>query len=307
MSARIGLYLPQVGFPFDEILRRARLCEDLGIESLWLMDHLYPPDLPDVPSFEAWTLATALLARTERLRVGHLVLSTTFRWPALLGKMATSLDVLSGGRLELGLGSGSYEAEHRAAGIPWGDSRDRARRLAESLEVVSSMFGRPAREGGAGVPVPPNLPPPTRAGGPTIHVGGVGERLVLPLVARFADVWNCPTYAIGELDRKRRALDRRCADIGRDPASLRTSLEAVLVLVESERSLPRAREVAERRFGGPGWGLREGGFLGTPERIVERIRDHRSRGVDSFVFFLHDRASEDTLRLLSERVLPFVE
>lgn len=307
VAPEVGIYLPQVGFAFEEMLARAQLCEDLGVGSLWLMDHLYPPEMPDVPSLEGWTLATALLARTQALRIGHLVLSATFRPPALLGKMATTLDVVSGGRLEVGLGSGSYEPEHAAAGIPWGTARDRARRLEDSLEVISAMFGRTVPGAPAGHPVPPNRPGPVRKGGPRIHVGGVGERGTLPLAARFADVWNCPTYAVGAFEHKRRALFRECARIGRDPSTLESSLEAVMVLVEHERDLPAAREQAERRFGGPGWGLADGGFIGTPERIRERIHHFVALGVGSFVFFLHDRGRGDTLRLLAERVLSEID
>ena len=122
MAERVdfGIYVPQLAFGYDDVLGRARLCDELGISSLWLFDHLYGPELPDTPAFEGWTLATALLAQTTRLRVGHLVLCATFRHPALLAKMATTLDVISGGRLELGIGSGSYEPEHERAGIPWG-------------------------------------------------------------------------------------------------------------------------------------------------------------------------------------------
>lgn len=301
---RVGIYLPQVGFTYDEILARARACEDAGIGTLWLMDHLYPPEMPRVPSFEGWTLATALLAQTERLRVGHLVLSATFRPAPLLGKMATSLDVISGGRLELGLGSGSYEPEHHAAGLPWGTVRDRAKRLEESLEVVSGMFGRETSGAGPEPALPPNLPPPVGPRGPRIHVGGVGEKLILPLVARYADVWNCPTYAIAAFEEKRAALHACCASLGRDSAEIECSLEAVLVLVEREEDEPAARELAERRFGGPGFGLHDGEFIGTPERVLERIEHFRSRGVDSFIFFLHDRGQPQTFQLLAERVLP---
>lgn len=301
---RVGIYLPQVGFTYDEMLARARACEDAGIGTLWLMDHLYPPEMPTVASFEGWTLATALLAETERLRVGHLVLSATFRPAPLLGKMATSLDVISGGRLELGLGSGSYAPEHEAAGLPWGSLRERAARLEESLEVVSGMFGRGGDRSSMARPVPPNLPPPIQAGGPRIHVGGTGEKLILPLVARYADVWNCPTYAIAAFDEKRAALHESCAILGRDPAGIECSLEAVLVLVERAADEPAARELAERRFGGPGFGLHDGGFIGTPDRVLRRIEHFRRRGVDSFIFFLHDRGEAATLRLLAEHVLP---
>ncbi len=135
-----GIYVPQLAFSYDDILGRARLCEELGISSLWLFDHLYGPELPDTPAFEGWTLATALLAQTERLRVGHLVLCATFRHPALLAKMATTLDVISGGRLDLGIGSGSYEPEHERAGIPWGSFAERSELLGETLEIITRMF-----------------------------------------------------------------------------------------------------------------------------------------------------------------------
>jgi len=105
-----GVYLPQVSLTFEQMLGRALECERLGYDALWLYDHLYAPGLPSVPSLEPWTLATALLARTSRLRAGHLVLCNNFRHPAVLAKMATTLDVISGGRLELGIGSGSVEA-----------------------------------------------------------------------------------------------------------------------------------------------------------------------------------------------------
>jgi alkanesulfonate monooxygenase SsuD/methylene tetrahydromethanopterin reductase-like flavin-dependent oxidoreductase (luciferase family) len=304
---KFGIYLPQVGFGYDELRARAQLCEALGIGSLWLMDHLYPPELPDVPSFEAWTLATALLAQTTRLRVGHLVLSATFRHPALLAKMATSLDVVSAGRLELGIGSGSYAPEHERAGIAFGPARERAGLLRDTLEILTRSFRAP-RCDFAGerfrVRDLPNLPPPVQRAGPPIHVGGAGERFTLPLVARYADVWNCPTYALGELARKRDALAAACAAIGRDPASIEHSLEAVLVLGADARQVADAHALARRRFAGPGWGLDAGGLVGTPDQVIERIAAMVADGIRSFIFFTHDRAAPATLELLAERVLP---
>ena len=95
--AEIGVYLPQMGFSYSDVLHRALRCEELGIDSLWLYDHLYGPGAPDYPSLEAWTLATALLSRTERIQVGHMVLCNQFRHPAVLAKMATTLDQISAG------------------------------------------------------------------------------------------------------------------------------------------------------------------------------------------------------------------
>lgn len=136
----IGVYLPQMGFSFDDVLHRTRRCEELGIDSLWLYDHLYGPGMPEYPSMEAWTLATALLARTDRIRVGHMVLCNQFRHPVTLAKMATTLDQISGGRLTLGLGSGSIEDEHRRAGLQWGTFAQRSARLGETLQILHQAF-----------------------------------------------------------------------------------------------------------------------------------------------------------------------
>lgn len=303
----IGIYLPQVGFSWPEICERVELLERLGFDSVWFMDHLYPPEMPQVPSFEAWTTATAVLARTTRLRVGHLVLSSTFRHPVLLAKMATTLDVISGGRLELGLGSGSYGEEHRRAGIRFASARERSAELGEALAILTGMLGAEETTFTGEryrVDAFPNRPGPCQRPRPPIHVGGAGERSTLPLAARYADVWNCPTYALAELARKRDTLARECERIGRDPTSLRTSVEAVLVLAPDAAALAPARALAERRFGGPGWGLREGGYLGTPEQIVARLRADVASGIRSFVFFTHDRAAPETLRLFAEEVRP---
>jgi alkanesulfonate monooxygenase SsuD/methylene tetrahydromethanopterin reductase-like flavin-dependent oxidoreductase (luciferase family) len=303
----IGIYLPQVALSFEELRDRARHCERLGISSLWLYDHLYSPGLPQHPSLEAWTLATALLTGTQTLRVGHLVLCNQFRHPALLAKMAATLDVISGGRFDLGIGSGSYELEHVEAGLPWGTAAERSERLGETLEILSRAFtGEPVDFEGTHYTVRglPSLPRPVQRPGPPIVVGGAGERRTLPLVARHADVWNVPTYALGRLDRKLAALDAECERIGRDPGSIRFSVEAVLALAPDDASLPAVRAVAERRFGGPGFGLHEGGLVGTAPAVVDRLGALGALGFDQVILITHDRASDETLELLAAEVLP---
>lgn len=133
----IGVYLPHMGLSYEDVLRRTRRCDELGIDSLWLYDHLYAPGMPDRPSLEAWTLATALLSNTERIRIGHMVLCNQFRHPVMLAKMATTLDQISGGRLTLGIGSGSLADEHERARLPWGTFGERSERLAETLELLA--------------------------------------------------------------------------------------------------------------------------------------------------------------------------
>ena len=307
MGIEIGVYLPQVGYRWEELRARVVECDRLGIDSVWFMDHLYPPGSPTVPSFEAWTTATAVAAVTERIRIGHLVLANGLRHPALVAKMATTLDHVSGGRLDLGLGSGSYAAEFREFGIEHPPATERAARLGEALEVIRRLF-TDERASFAGryytLQDAPSLPRPVQRPHPPIHVGGAGERRTLPLVARHADVWNCPTYALGTLPRKLEVLRAECARIGRDPANIRVTEEAVLALVARRTDVDAARALAERRFAGPGWGFATGGYCGTPDDVVMRIRERVRVGVRGFVFFLHDRADPATLRLLAEEVAP---
>lgn len=300
----IGVFVPQLGLTYPEMLHRARRCEDLGIGSLWLYDHLYGPGAADHPSLEAWTLAAALLARTERLRVGHLVLCNQFRHPALLAKMATTLDHVSGGRLDLGLGSGSIEDEHRRAGLPWGSFAQRSGRLGETLEILTQAFATGMIDfAGEHYRVEDFPVRPTPARRPPIVVGGVGEKNTLPLVARHADVWNVPTYALGDLDHKIEVLRELCADIGRDPASIVMSVEAVMALAPDDAALPGVRARAEKHFGAPAFGLREGGLIGTPAAVADRLRDLADLGFGQIVLFTHDRASDRTLELLASSVL----
>lgn len=306
MTLDIGVYVPQIGFTFPEILHRARRCEELGIGSLWLYDHLYGPGLPKLPSLEAWTLATALLARTERLRVGHLVLCNQFRHPALLAKMATTLDQISDGRLELGIGSGSIEDEHTRTGLDWGTFKARSERLGETLAILHQAFADQTVDfAGRHYTVRdmPIVPGPVQHPRPPIVVGGVGEKYTLPLVARYADVWNVPTYALIDLEQKVSVLRSHCDDIGRDPDSIALSIEAVMALAPDDASLPQVRELAAKRFGGPGFGLDDAGLVGTAPAIVDRLREFAGKGFSQVVLFTHDRASDQTLDLLASDVI----
>jgi alkanesulfonate monooxygenase SsuD/methylene tetrahydromethanopterin reductase-like flavin-dependent oxidoreductase (luciferase family) len=302
----IGVYLPQMGFTYSDILHRAQRCDELGIDSLWLYDHLYGPGVPDYPSMEAWTLATALLSSTERIQVGHMVLCNQFRHPVVLAKMATTLDQISGGRLQLGIGSGSIEDEHDRIGLPWGTFAERSARLGETLEILQQAFAD-ERIDFAGkhftvrdMPIKPGSVQTPR---PPIIVGGVGEKYTLPLVARYADVWNVPTYALGELEHKTAVLRSICEDIGRDPDTIVLSVEAVMALAPDDDSLPQVCALAEKRFGIPAFGLHEGGLIGTPPAIVDRLHELQELGFGQIVLFTHDRGSDETLELLAFKVI----
>jgi len=302
----IGVYLPQMGFTYEQILHRAQRCDELGIDSLWLYDHLYGPGAPDYPSMEAWTLATALLSRTQRIQVGHMVLCNQFRHPAVLAKMATTLDQISAGRLQLGIGSGSIEDEHNRVGMDWGTFVERSERLGETLEILHQAFASEVIDFAGkhfAVRDMPIKPGPVQQPRPPIVVGGVGEKYTLPLVARYADVWNIPTYALGELEHKVSVLRSICGQIGRDPSDITLSVEAVMALAPDDGALPAVRELAEKRFGVPAFGLKEGGLIGTPPAIVDRLHELQDLGFGQIVLFTHDRGSDDTLELLASEVI----
>ena len=136
-QVEIGIYLPPVKMSWEQLRERTLLAEQLGFDSMWFYDHFYSPGAPDTPSFEAWTLVSALAAVTTKIRFGHMVLCNSFRHPAVLARMALSLDAISNGRIEIGIGTGSYQREFEEYGLPYGSFRERAEQLEE---------GRPSAE-----------------------------------------------------------------------------------------------------------------------------------------------------------------
>lgn len=198
---------------------------------LWLNDHLYPPRQDARGSiFDAWTLLAGAATVTERLRLGPMVTANTFRHPAVLAKMAVTLDQMSEGRLDLGIGAGWLESEHDAFGIEYGSGADRFDRLAETFEVVHGLLtsDRFSFEGRFvsiqdAVFEPKSVQQPR----PPFVVGGAGPRRTIPLAARWADHWNYPDYGFApeEFAAAREALAAECRAIGRDPATVHTSVQ----------------------------------------------------------------------------------
>jgi F420-dependent oxidoreductase-like protein len=211
--------------PWERTVERWRMFERLGFDSAWVCDHLVQPSRPTGPYFEAWTLLAALAARTERIRVGVLVSCNTFRHPAVLAKQAVTLDHVSGGRLEVGLGAGWYEPEHAMFGIPFPDTAELVGRFREAVQVVdlllrqelSDFDGRYYQLRGAR-----SRPAPVQAPRPPMLLAAFGPRM-LRTVARYADTWN----AFGkpeEMRERNQLLDHYCHEAGRDPNTLTRSL-----------------------------------------------------------------------------------
>ncbi|MFD0689795.1 LLM class flavin-dependent oxidoreductase [Actinomadura fibrosa] len=285
-----GLYLPQVRMDFAAVERRARAAEEAGFHSAWFIDHLAPPGGRGLDLLDGWTVASALAARTERLRIGHLVLCAEFRHPALLAKMAASLDVISGGRLELGLGWGSVPRELTDYGFPDPGPAVRAGRLGEAIDLVRLLWtGEPVDFDGEHWTLRGAVCRPRPVEGTVpIHVGGSGPRLTMPLVAARADWWNCPSGAAGRL-----------AELRRSAGAARISVQHPVGLAPSSAAREEVAELVHRRFGA--WG---GVVAGTPDEVAEALARERDAGAELFVCQFHDFGTPETIRLFAEEVLP---
>lgn len=220
---RFGLDLAQQRMPWDELVRRARLAEDLGFDGLWGFDH-FKPMYGEGPgeTFEGMTTLAALSGLTSRIRLGLLVTGVTYRHPSVLAAQALTIDHASHGRLELALGAAWFEEEHRELGIAFPPLSERFDLLEDALEIVTQLFtGDVVSHTGkqASLERAQMRPRPVQQPRPPIWVGGTGPRRTLPLAARFADAW----HAFGTPNSLREAgarLDRLAEEAGRDPASI---------------------------------------------------------------------------------------
>ncbi len=221
---RFGICTDQ-NMTWEKTLERWQLFERLGFESAWLCDHMVQPSRPTGPYLEAWSLLAGLAARTERIRIGVLVSSNTFRHPAVLAKTAVTVDHISNGRLEVGLGAGWYEPEHTMFGIPFPETKELVSRFNEAVQVVDLIM-REDTSSFAGtyyqLKNAQSRPSSVQKPRPPLVLGAFGPRM-LKIVARYADTWN----AFGtpkEMRERNQMLDGYCSEIGRDPDTLDRSL-----------------------------------------------------------------------------------
>jgi F420-dependent oxidoreductase-like protein len=251
-------------------LEAARLADRLGYDSLRTWDHLYPiVGSPIGPIYEGYTTLGAWAMATERIRLGLLVGANTFRNPALVAKMVTTLDHISGGRMYLGIGAAWFETEHEAFGIEFGDAPERLRKLGEALPIIRGMLdGQEPTAAGRyyhatsvrndPLPLQKHLP---------ILIGGSGEKVTLKLVARYADLCNIGG-GVETIKRKDAILRQHCEDVGRDHTEIERSTEIGAVVIRDSRA--EARRVFERIFEHNGHSrLWDDQPVGTPEDVVE--------------------------------------
>ncbi len=227
-SLRYGLKLSQ-NATIEQYRAVWRIADEAGFDHCWCMDHFATLGRrDDGPIFEAWALLAAMAAATSRTRVGCAVTGNTYRHPAVLAKAAVTVDHLSGGRLEFGIGAGWAENEHTMLGLPFGTAGDRADRLEEACQVIRSLWTQ-ARASFAGqhyqLTGAVAEPKPVQQPHPPIWIGGAGRQRTLRIAAQHASVWNAPGGSPEEVADLSGVLDRHCAEVGRDPSEIRRSVQ----------------------------------------------------------------------------------
>jgi len=266
---------PNPGQPWASVLDVAKQAEATGWDGVWFADH-FMPNAEDVsgPVNECWTTLAALAATVPRVRLGALVSGNTYRHPAVLAKMAATVDQISGGRAVLGLGAGWQENEHLAYGIELPGVRERLARLEEACQVVKGLLtqeltdfeGEHYRLTDA-----PLEPKPVQRPLPLL-VGGGGEKVTLRIAATWADLWN--VWGTPEtLRHKMSVLDRHCEDQGRDPATIARSAQALLFMSDDEGFLARRRSAD----------LGRATIIGTPAEVTDVVGRYVEVGVDELI------------------------
>jgi F420-dependent oxidoreductase-like protein len=303
---RFGLQIPNFivgespGALFDGVVAMATAAEDAGFDSVWVMDHFFqlpPLGGPSQPMLDSYTLLGALAARTSRVRLGTMVTGVTYRNPAHLAKIVTTLDVISAGRAILGIGAAWYDVEHEGLGFEFPPAGERLDRLEEALQICRAMFGEeaPSFEGRYyRIHEARNVPPPVQPGGPAILVGGGGEKRTLRLVARYADMCNI-TGDPATIAHKVEVLQGHCAAVGRDPSEVTVSRLSTLVLTASEEETATTKGFLRQVTGEEP----TGSDVGTADELVARVEELAAAGVEYFVFNV-PTGTPDTVRRVGQ-------
>lgn len=312
---RLGYQIPNFTYPtgsdglFEVIARQAVEAEESGFDTVLVMDHFY--QLPmlgaaDNAMLECYTLLAALSQRTTRVRLSALVTGNTYRNPALLAKIVTALDVVSGGRAQLGIGAGWYEQEHDALGFEFGTFTDRFERLEEALRIIVPMLRgeRPSLDG-KWYHARDAINSPLPVGRVPVMIGGAGERKTLRMAAQYADESNL-ICAPGDIPRKLAALDEHCDRLGRDRSEITVTYQTSAVIAPTRAEAEREAEEAMSRIPELG-GRRAGIILGGPQDVAEVYERILATGVDGVTVNLPANGHiEGRVRLLGETLAPLI-
>jgi F420-dependent oxidoreductase-like protein len=278
---RFGLFTSMGAQTWSGVLDLWRQLESTGWDIASVTDHFMPNTKErEGAMLESWSTLSALAALVPRMRVGTIVLGNTYRHPAVVAKMAAQVDIISGGRLILGLGAGWQENEHAAYGIPFYTMRERLERLEESCQVMRSLWTK-ARSDFQGkyyqLSDAPLDPKPVQTPHPELMIGGGGERVTLRIVARHADHWNVwggPKV----LAKKGAVLDEHCRAVGRDPKTITRSVNMALHITDKKEDVDRLADTIATRMGRHAEDARDTCLAGTPEQIREQLQQLRAAG-----------------------------
>ena len=311
---KFGVFLPSYAFefgeketssPFDHVQNLVLECERLGYDSIWLDDHL---TFREHPVFECWTTLSALSSVTTKIRLGTMVLCNSFRNPALLAKMAATLDVISNGRLEFGIGAGVAREEHDAYGIPFLKPPDRIGRMKEAVEIIKKLWTE-EKAGYQGKFYRINEavcePKPVQKPHPPITIGGSGEKLTLKVTAQHADRYDWGHVPSLKLYKhKLELLENHCKAVGRDFHEIEKSCWSggQIFVAQNQKELDekllqwKPKNVSVKEF-------KKLNLVGTPALCRKKIQQYKSLGVTYFMLFFGDLPDMSGLRLYAKTVV----
>lgn len=290
---------------WDRTVAVAVAAEELGYDSIWLYDHFHNVPRPAHETvFECWTALAALSQVTERIRLGQMVGCNSYRNPALLAKITSTLDVVSNGRLEWGIGAGWYENEYRAYGYDFPKPKDRIGMLRETVEIVRSMWSEreTTYKGKYYEVVRANCDPkPMQSPRPPILIGGGGEQLTLRVVAELAD---CSNFGgeLSEWTRKRDTLWGHCDAVGRDPRQIRLTWSPEIFIRRTDAEIASAG--SRSLWGEDVESWRAGNLVGTPEEVADKVGRYIAAGCRGFVPWCADYPDTESMELFATEVMP---
>jgi F420-dependent oxidoreductase-like protein len=283
----------------------AELIEELGYDSLWVYDHFHNVPRPAHEAvFECWTTIAALSQATSRVRLGQMVGCNSYRQPSVLAKMTSTIDVMSGGRLDWGIGAGWYENEYKGYGFEFPAPKVRIGMLRESVEIVRSMWTQPETTYDGRYYTLDRAhcdPKPLQDPHPPIWIGGGGEQLTLRVVARHADVSNFGGKP-HEWKHKAEVLKEHCKAVGRDYDEIRKTISGELLVRETEAEIDAMG--TRSLWGEPLESWKAGNLVGTPEQVAEKIQAYVDLGCTGFVPWCADYPDTQSLQLFAEQVMP---
>ncbi|TML42629.1 MAG: LLM class F420-dependent oxidoreductase [Actinobacteria bacterium] len=297
--------IPDPEGKWAKAVEMATLAEELGYDSLWVYDHFHNVPRPAHEAvFECWTTLAAISQRTSRIRLGQMVGCNSYRQPSLLAKITSTLDVISGGRLDWGIGAGWYENEYQGYGYEFAPPRVRIGMLREAVEIVRSMWTEPETtyDGRYYQLRRANCDPkPVQRPHPPVLIGGGGEQLTLRVVARLADRSNFGGKP-HEFAHKCEVLKQHCKEVGRDYDEIEKTMSGEVFVRQTEAELVAAG--SKSLWGEPLESWREGNLVGTPDQVAEKIQRYVELGCTSFMPWCSDYPSDETVRLLAAKVIP---